>query len=272
MRRDEHGDLLPLTDGAAQKLQLHAGRLSKGSVLRRDGGDARHQDAGGVDVFAEHHVGQDADLASGVDAVDVGSGVLLGVAAGLRVLERGVVALAELQHLREDEVRRAVENAADLEDLVRAEALAQRVQHRDAAADGGLKQEAHAVGLGQRQQLRAVLGDELFVGGDDVLADLQRAADEIQRRAAAADGLNDQKDLGVGLHNGKVLYHLVVEGRVRHVAQIDDIGQLQRFARILFQYRCVPQQDLGAAAADGTGAQDRDLLHSGSPYSSLFAS
>lgn len=52
--------------------QLHPGGFGKRGVLRRDGGNACHADAGRVDVFTEHHVGQNADLAARVDALDVG--------------------------------------------------------------------------------------------------------------------------------------------------------------------------------------------------------
>ena len=80
-------------------------------------------------------------------ALDIGSRVLLGVAARLRVTERRFIALSALEHLREDKIRCAVQNAAHLVNFVCSEALAQRMQHRDAAADGGLKQKAYTVGF-----------------------------------------------------------------------------------------------------------------------------
>ena len=269
MRRDKHCERLPLPDGPAEQPQLHPGGFGKRGVLRRDGGNAGHADAGRIDVFPEHHVGQNADLATRVDALDVGGRVLLGVAARLRVAERRFVALPVLEHLREDKIRRAVQNAAHLINLIRAEALAQRVQHRDAAADRGLEQKAHAVRLRKRQKLRAVLGDELLVGCYDVLARSKRAADILQRRAAAADRLHDEKYIRVAFDHGKIRDDQIPVRPVRQLAPRQHIRKLQLFPRVPFEQSGVPQQNFRAAPADDAGAENGKLFHVAPPYASL---
>ena len=269
MRRDEHCERLPLPDRTAKQAKLHPGCLCKRGVLRRDGGNACHADAGRVDVFTEHHIGQNADLAARVDALDIGGRVLLGVAARLRVTERRFVALPVFEHLCEDEIRRAVQNAAHFINFIRAEALAQRMQHRNAAADGGLKQKAHAIRLRKRQQLRAVLGDELLVGCYDVLACGKRAADILKRCAAAADSFYDEKHVCVVFDDGEIRDDLVFIRPVRQRAARQHIRKLQLFTRVPFEQVCVPQQDLRAAPADDAGAENGKLFHVSPPHASL---
>ena len=184
-------------------------------------------------------------------------------------MKGSVIALAAFEHLCEDEVCGAVQNAAHLGNDICPQALAQRMQDGDAAADRGLKEEANAVRLGKRKKLCAVLGNELLVGGDDMLTGLQRAADKVQRCAAAADGLNDQKYFGVRLDNGKVLDHFIVERGIRHIAQIDNVGKRNSLARIFFDCLCVTQQNFCAAAADGAGTKNCNLFHIQSPYASF---
>ena len=81
------------------------------------------------------------------------------------------------------------------------------MEHRDATADRCLKQELAAVALRKRDELRAVLGDELLVGCHDVLAAPQRAGADVQRDAAAADGLHHELRLS--------LIHISRAGRMR---------------------------------------------------------
>ena len=57
--------------------------------------------------------------------------------------------------------------------------------------DRGLEAELDAVRPRGREELLAVLRDQLLVGGDDVLAGLERAQDVVARRIGAADQLDD---------------------------------------------------------------------------------
>ena len=143
------------------------------------------------------------------------------------------------------------------------------MQHRNAAADGGLKQKAHAIRLRKRQQLRAVLGDELLVGCYDVLACGKRAADILKRCAAAADGFYDEKHVRVALDHREIRDDLVFIRPVRQRAARQHIRKLQLFARVPFEQICVLQQDLRTAPADDAGAEDGKLFHVGPPHASL---
>ena len=55
------------------------------------------------------------------------------------------------------------------------QALAERAQDRDAAADAGLEGDVDAAARRRVEDLRAVQREQRLVGGDDVLAALDRA-------------------------------------------------------------------------------------------------
>ena len=147
MRADEAVELPVLPHRAAQQLDLHAARRRKRRVRRRHLRDALDVDVRRVNILPECQPREDARLACRVDALDVRRRVGLGVALLLRRAERRVIALAVFQHLRQDVVRRPVQNAAHRCDVVRAETARQRVQHRDPTADRRLEQQIHAVFL-----------------------------------------------------------------------------------------------------------------------------
>ena len=66
-----------------------------------------------------------------------------------------------------------------------------RIDRHD-AGDRGLEAQLHAVLARARPQLLAVLGEQLLVGGDDVLAGAHRAQHVVARRLEPADQLDDQ--------------------------------------------------------------------------------
>ena len=84
-----------------------------------------------------------------------------------------------MDHLGEDEVGGAVEDTRDLADVVRDQTLVDRTDDWDAAADSRFKHEVGVLLGRDRQELRAVGGDQLFVGGDDALAVAQTFLDEL---------------------------------------------------------------------------------------------
>ena len=163
-------------------------------------------------------------------AVDVGRGVVIGVAHLLRLFERRVKRHAIMNHLAEDIVCRAVEDAADLLDLVRSQALHHRADKRDAAANRSFKQVIDIVLLGQCQQLFAVGCDQLLVGGAHALARLEAALGKLIGRADAAHDLGDHANLRVVLDDRKVGHELVRIGQVREITQVEYILDLDLFA------------------------------------------
>ena len=141
--------------------------------------------------------GENRELVGGVDAVHVVGGVRLGVAQALGILQGIVERAAFRGHAGEDVVGGAVEDGLQADDAVGHQILPEGADERDAAAHAGLEGDVHAVLGGQGQQLRAVLGHDLLVGGDDVLAVLQGAAQVVHGRVLAAHGLEDHGDAGV---------------------------------------------------------------------------
>jgi hypothetical protein len=149
---------------------------------------------------AEGDAGDDRHLGARVVALDVGGGIGLGVAEGLRLRQRVLVGCARLGHAGEDVVGRAVDDAHHPRDALAHERLAQRADDRDAPGHGRLEQQVDAGVLRSFEQLGPGRGEELLVAGDHRLAGLDGGEDEVARRVDAADHLDDHVDLGVGHH------------------------------------------------------------------------
>ena len=109
-------------------------------------------------------------------------GVGLGVAELLRLGQHLGELAAALAHHREDVVAGAVEDAGDAGDAVAGQALAQRLDDRDAAGHRRLEGQRHAGALGRRGQLGAVHRQQRLVGGHHRLAGRQRRLDQRPRR------------------------------------------------------------------------------------------
>ena len=146
------------------------------------------------DAGTEGQVREDRQLLGGVAAVDVERRVGFGIAESLGFLERVGVGDAFLVHLAEDEVGRAVENAVERQDLVRRQALADVGDDRNAAGDGGFERDRAAQFAGPIEQLRAMLGQQRFVGGDDVFAAFEQLQHDRAFGLQAADELRDDFD------------------------------------------------------------------------------
>ncbi len=191
--------------------------------------------------------GQDGDLAAGVAAVHIVAGVLrLGVAQLLRDLQCLVKAQILVDHLGEHEVGGAVDDALHLGDDVGREALVHRSDDGGAAAHRSLEQEGAAVGLGQSQQLCAVGGHHLLVGGAYAAAALEAGLDIGVRKAGAADGLHHHLDLRV-FQNGIEVLDEEMRGRVAgEILGVKDVLDLHRLA---------------CAAGDTGGVAAEHLVH-----------
>jgi hypothetical protein len=106
-----------------------------------------------------------------------------------------------------------------------------------------------------------MLGDELLVGGDHVLARLQRCFHEGSRGLDAADDLDHHPDIGVveqvlgvrGQQLGRQPGRVALRGvYVCHLAQMD------RYARLPTQVLDLLGEQLDDPAADGSAADDSD--------------
>ena len=179
-------------------------------VSNGDVADAAGRDVVRVDVMPAGEAGQNGDFAAGIAAIHIVAGVLrLGVAELLGNFQGLVKAHVLALHLRQHEVRRAVDDAADAADMVGGQALVHRGDDRRAAADAGLKQEGRAVLFGKGQQLCAVGGHHLLVGGAYAAAALKAGLYIRIRKAGAADGLHHHLDLRVFQNGIEVLYKQV---------------------------------------------------------------
>ena len=215
--------------------------------------------------------GEDAGLVRGVEAVDVEGRVRLGVAELLGVGEDFVERLALVLHAREDVVARAVEDAVDLENLVAGEPLAEAADDRDAAAHGRAEVDVHAVLPRRVEDLLAVFGEQLLVGGDHRLARVERRQDKRAGDARASDRLDHDahgrvRDHGLRVRGEHVRVHAYAA--VRRDVQIRDALQHDVHAQAFGHQPAVAQQTFRHAGADRAESKDSnsDFLHFSSPF------
>ena len=182
----------------------------------------------------------DGELVRGVHALDVEGRIRLGIAAFLRLLQHRRERKPLVAHLREDEVRGAVDDSRDPLDAVRGEAFAQRLDDGNAARDRAFERDHHALPLRGGEDLVAVGGEQRLVRSDHVLAAVDRGEDQIFRDRDPADQLDHDVDLGIAHHFE----------RVRGDARLTT-GQLLRLRRLLVG------DDADADVAAGAA---RDLL------------
>ena len=206
--------------------------------------------------------GQNGDLAAGIAAIHIVAGVLrLGVAELLGNFQGLVKAHVLALHLRQHEVRRAVDDAADAADMVGGQALVHRGDDRRAAADAGFKQEGRAVLFGKGQQLCAVGCDHLLVGGADAAPALEAPAHIRVGKFCAANGLDDDLDFGViqdrvdGFRKKRGIRRT---GKVPHIQDIFDLDGLTGAAG---DGGCIAAADLQHTGADRAEAHDCDFSH-----------
>jgi hypothetical protein len=147
----------------------------------------------GISCVTESELREDRELVGGVDAFHVVRRVRFGEPQALRRGERAFVRCA-VEHFGEDEVRRAVEHAADFENLFARERFGDRSHDRNGATDGGFVGDRDAAGRRERAELRASRREKIFVRRNDVFAGAQRGDDELGRDSRSADALDHDVD------------------------------------------------------------------------------
>ena len=161
--------------GDAEQLQRQAELLGVGDVVGLDLGDPLVGDVVERHRGAEGQPGEDRHLRRRVGAVDVVGRIGLGVAELLGAAQGVRVGRARAGHLREDEVRRPVDDPEHLGDLGRREALLDHPDHRHHAGHRRLEAKLHARVAGGVEELVPVLGDQLLVRGHHVAPGPQRS-------------------------------------------------------------------------------------------------
>jgi hypothetical protein len=203
----------------AEELDPVTELLRVADVLARELRDALGVDLVELHRDAEGNRRHDRELVRGVDALDVERRIGLGVAARLRALERGGERLALAAHLREDKVRRAVDDPGDPFDPVGGQALAQRLDDRDAATDRALERDHHALRVRGGEDLVAVAREQRLVCGNHMLAVGNRLQDERPRRLDPADELNDDVDVGMREDRRRIARHAHTGGASHELAR-----------------------------------------------------
>jgi len=140
----------------------------------------------------EGEPGEDRHLGGGVLAGHVLGGVGLGVAQPLRLGQRLVVARPRARHLAEDVVGGAVDDSMDALDVGGGERLRHHADRRHHARHGALEAQLHAAAAGRVEDLLAVLGEQLLVGGHHVAAGVERPQHVLARGVDPAHELHDQ--------------------------------------------------------------------------------
>ena len=230
-------------------------------------GDPLAVHVAGDDARAERDRRDDRGLGRGVEALDVGGGVGLGEAEPLRLGERVGERRAGVGHAGEDVVGGAVDDAHHPADAVAGQRLAQRPDERDATAHRRLEEDVDAGALGGLEQLAAVGGDELLVGGDDRLAAHQRLDDEPAGGLDPADDLDDDVDVGIVDDRAGVVGE--APARQRQVALLGEVvhrdaGHLERHPGAGLDHVGVVVDEAHERTAHVTAAEDPDpypLVH-----------
>ena len=189
---DANADPALVALGDPEQLQREAQLLGVGEVVGLDLLDPLVGDLAQRHRGVEGEAGEDRHLRRGVGAVDVVGRVGLRVAQLLGAGQHVPVGGAGRRHLAEDEVGGAVDDAEDLGDLGRAEALLDHADDRDHPGHRRLEAKLNARLAGDAEQLLAVPGEQLLVGGDDRPPRSQRVQHVGTRRVCPADQLDDQ--------------------------------------------------------------------------------
>ena len=223
--------------------------------------------------------GDDGSLGRGVQTVDVGGRVRLGVA---QLLGRGQ-GLVEAEplgaHLVQDVVGGAVDDAEDAGDQVAGHGLTQCVDHGDGSGYGRLVVEVDLRRRGRRVELGTVGGDQGLVPRDDGGPGPEGRQDERAGRLDATDQLDDQvvgggharRVIGQQLTRDRLVAWRarVPHGYARHLqpgsrAGGELLGLLQQEADHLGAHRAATEHSHaqgGGSCRRGRGGWERGVSH-----------
>ena len=147
-----------------------------------------------------HPVGQadeQNEFVRRVVPVDVQCGIGLGVAQVLGLLEGHVKIQTIGGHFGQDVVARAVENAHEGLDAVAREAFLEGFHNGHGSGHAGLVAQDAPLAVGLLEQRKAFLGQQGLVGGDNVLALVKSAVNEVTGMVNAAHKLHQHVDFGI---------------------------------------------------------------------------
>ena len=151
--------------------------------------------------------GHDGELVAGVVAFHVKGRVGFGVAQCLRFFQHVGKVGTLLAHFAEDEVGRAVDDAGQPFDTVGRQAFAQRLDDGDAASYSRFERHHHAFFLRAGKNFVAVYRQQLFVGGNHVLAVGNSLQYQLFGHGVATDQLYHDVHIGVVDHGKRIGHH-----------------------------------------------------------------
>jgi hypothetical protein len=177
---------------------LADGAVERARVPEIDGIHQRHRagrNVGRRHLHAQPHGAEDGQLRARVEALDVVCWIGFGEPQLLGALER-LGKRRAAGHARQDEVARAVEDAGDADELVAADAIAERADHRNAAGHRRFEAQMTPPLGGELAERGPVMRDELLVRGDDRSARVEGASHPRAGRIASSHNLHDHVRVG----------------------------------------------------------------------------
>ena len=182
-------------DDLRHQLDLHVFLTGVLNVRIVDRRDAVGEDALRGDVGSQRMHGDDHQLEQRVVALDVERGVAFGEAQRLRLREGVGVGVLVVEDAREDVVRRAVQNALDLQQQVVVVVLFEVADHGDRAARRSVVEQRHVAGFLNLDQLGEVFGEHRLAARHDRDAAQHGPFDDVVGGIGIVDDLHHEVDV-----------------------------------------------------------------------------
>ena len=248
--------------GDAQQLDAVAHLFGIGDVFGLQMGDALHIGLVKLHPNAKGNGRHQGGFVCSIYAFNVKSGVGLRVAQGLGLLQDGVKRQAFVAHLRQDEIGRAVDDAGNPLDAVGGQALAQGFDDGNATCHRRLKGHHHTLAVRGFKNLCSMHRQQGFVGGDHMLARLNRGHDQLAGNAIATNEFHHDIDVRVGHNSVRIVDHGDVGPHnfagTRGV-QVSHHGDFNAPSCTALNFLLVAQQHFKRAFAHGPNAQQAHL-------------
>ncbi len=159
-------------------------------------------------MFSIYKGCKDADLAACIESFYIGCRVFLCVAQLLRHFESVLKGHILSDHLCQDKIRGAVEDACDFDHIICRKTLTQRTDDRHAAANACFKEVVDIMLLCDPKQLSAFCRYQLFVGRYHAFAAFEQPLCKIICRIDAAH------------HFGNDLHFIIVQNIIKRLGKL----------------------------------------------------
>ena len=248
--------------GDAQQLDAVSHLFGIGDVFGLQMGNAFHIGLVKLHPNAKCDGRHQGGFVCGIHAFNVESGVGLCITQCLGLLQHSVKRQAFVAHLRQNEVGRAIDDAGNPLDAVGGQALAQGFDDGNAPSHRCLESHDDALAVRGFKNLCAMHRQQGFVGGDHMLARLNRGHDQLAGNAIAANEFHHDVNLRVGHHRSRIVHQSDVGPH--NFARADSIqvrhhGDFNAPPCTALNFLLVAQQHFKRAFAHGPNAQQAHL-------------